>query len=176
MKRVFIGLMVLVLCLAGSALAATPRPPKSLIAQLSGHPPDYCLILAIKKTASVKLGSGAQNIYAINGEWLRGPASNSIPVTGTGHMAADQFHFSLTGSDLFPYTDGSQLLTFNAQGFWDVALQTGSIVRAYTYYSQLGGVSTLGDWQRFDLIPATTLPNIPYDAQPSSAPSPDNAP
>jgi hypothetical protein len=127
MKRSLLIILVLGLILAipGLALAAAPKPPKSLCVKWGDL--DDTSYLAIKSLATVS-GTGA--FYTIAGEHVLSP-SISVPVIGTGHVNAQGvLHFSFTGAATFnPGGDcpinGTQTLV--AQGTWNLASQSGTI-------------------------------------------------
>jgi hypothetical protein len=96
MKRVLIGLMVLIvaLSLAGAALAAGPKVPKSLCLDFLGSP----ISLIVKNQGSLKTTTVGVKMYSINGVWLPGTTSE-VAVAGTGFVGTDGlFHFSFGGT------------------------------------------------------------------------------
>ncbi len=99
MKKILIGLtaLSLVLFLAAGATAKAPAPPKNLCLQLGGGFDYVKFSLVLKMAGTINTASGPVKFYTISGEMTNG-STQSVPVTGTGHMNGTKFHFSLTGS------------------------------------------------------------------------------
>jgi hypothetical protein len=122
MKKLILVVLVFVFSVSsvGVAMAAS-RPPTKIC--LDWSPDILFTVLSIKSFGGNITISGEKiKFYAIHGE-----ASNqsdfSVPVSGTGHMDGDIFHFSLTGSGL--WVDG-RLWSLLCEGFWNVLNQTGT--------------------------------------------------
>ena len=120
MKRAFITTIVLVflLCLSTGVMAAS-KPPKTLCLQfgsLTEH-----IILAMKSVGNkvTLAGNSKVTFYLVQGETTFG-----VPLTGTGHMYNNTFHFSVSGSGVVS-TDHHN--TYFFEGMWDVSLFTGNI-------------------------------------------------
>ena len=96
MKRVLIGLMVLIVALsvAGAALAAGPKVPKNLCLDMQGSP----ISLVVKIQGSLKTTTVPVKMYSLNGAWRPG-TSGETAVSGTGFVGTDGlFHFSFGGT------------------------------------------------------------------------------
>jgi hypothetical protein len=115
MRRAIIFTMILVLALAGAALAAGPKVPKTVCLQIAG-PGGFILSMAIKTAGTVKKGSGPVKFYSINGEF-NNVGVVSTPVVGTGHMNGNIFHFSASGTG---FLSGSGNLVYCMEAEWDL--------------------------------------------------------
>lgn len=122
MKRIFLVLLALSLSLslAGATSAASlTTPPKNLCLKTGWSAQNISMV--IKNQGSIKFGAGPAKFYSINGEIIT--ASYSFPITGTGHMYGNVFHFTFNGS--YYYGLANDFYTFHLQGQWDLAQQSG---------------------------------------------------
>jgi hypothetical protein len=114
MRRAIILGMILVLALAGAALAAGPKVPKAVCLQIAG-PSGFILSMIIKTSGTVKKASGPVKFYSINGEF-NNVGVVSTPVVGTGHLNGNIFHFSASGTGF--YSGSSVVYCMEAE--WDL--------------------------------------------------------
>jgi hypothetical protein len=99
------------------------KVPKSLCLGISGS--GVGLLLTLKRTGRVATADGKRTFYLIAGEVSYPAVSQSVPVSGSGHLAGDVLHFSLTGSDL--RVSDSHFSANHHQASWDLVLGTGQI-------------------------------------------------
>ncbi len=120
MKRVMILAIVLamVLCLAGTALAAEPKPPTQLCLKMHQWGDNF--VLLNKSMGTVKTSEGPVKFYAIHGEqyW----PGYSLAVSGTGHVKGGVYHFSVSGS----YLSGGTEYTYLTEMKWNLTTLTGT--------------------------------------------------
>jgi hypothetical protein len=122
MKRIFLILLVLSLSffLAGAALGASvTNPPKTLCLKMGWSAKNISMV--IKNQGSIKFGAAPAKFYSITGEIITD--SYSFPITGTGHMYGNVFHFGLNGS--YFYGLANDFYSFNLEGKWDLSQQSG---------------------------------------------------
>ena len=109
---------VVSLALAGVAMAAKPAPAAVSCWDWSNG---FKTVLSIKPwSGNIAISGGTIKFYAIHGEVSNG-SSLSAPVSGTGHMEGNIFHFSLTGTSLV----SGRVWTYEFEGFWDVVNKIG---------------------------------------------------
>jgi len=107
---------VVSLALAGVAMAAKPAPAAVSCWDWSNG---FKTVLSIKPwSGDIAISGGKIKFYAIHGEVL--VDSDSAPVSGTGHMQDNIFHFSFTGTFHL-----GRVWTYEFVGFWDVVSKTG---------------------------------------------------
>ncbi len=105
------------LSLAGVAMAG---PGVKLAPVSCWNMGGFKTILSIKPfSGNIAISGGTIKFYAIHGEVSNG--SFTAPVTGTGHMEGDVFHFSLTGTS---WVSG-RVWTYEFEGFWNAVIQGG---------------------------------------------------
>ena len=120
MKKLISIMLVFVvsLSLAGVAMAAKPAPAAVSCWDWSNG---FKTVLSIKSwSGNIAISGGTIKFYAIHGEVSDG-SSYSAPVSGTGHMVGNIFHFSLTGTSM----KEGRVWTYELSGFWDVVNQNG---------------------------------------------------
>ena len=142
MKRVLIGLMVLIvaLSLTGAALAAGPKVPKNLCLEVLGSP----ISLVVKNQGSLKTITGPARMYGINGTWLPG-FTDETAVSGTGFVGTDGlFHFSFGGTALNINTN-----VLVVTGTLDLTLGTGTLSFAYMVNTAPAANVTSGNMNTF---------------------------
>jgi len=123
MKKLLLVTLFLILSVSLVEVAmATSKPPAKLC--LHWSPQNFYSVLSIKSFGGNVTIFGEEKIkyYAIHGE-ATNQGSFSAPVSGTGHMDGDIFHFSLTGSA--EWTDG-RVWSYHIEGFWNVVNNTGT--------------------------------------------------
>jgi hypothetical protein len=124
MKKLLLAILVFIFSVSsvGVGMAAVSRPPTVICLKWSSSP--FTAVLSIKSFGGNVAISGGKKIkfYAIHGEATNG-ADFSAPVSGSGHMDGDIFHFSLTGSSL--WIDGRQW-SYHFEGSWNVVNNTGT--------------------------------------------------
>ncbi len=119
MKKLILIMLVFVvsLALAGVAMAAKPAP--EAVSCWYWSPSGFRTVLSIKSfSGDIAIYGGKIKFYAIHGELSVG--SYSAPVSGTGHMEGNIFHFSFAGT-LF----SGRVWTYEFVGFWDVVNKIG---------------------------------------------------
>ncbi len=120
------------LALAEPGFAAA-KPPKSLC--FLGLSATYNL--ATKKGGTIQGSEGKVAFYTIQGTIQSG--SLLIPISGSGHMEGDVFHFSYDGT----YHSGIEQAFTHEEGRWDVVNDAGErVLRIFVTF--LSG-STSGD-------------------------------
>ena len=118
MKKLISIMLVFVvsLALAGVAMAAKPAPAAVSCWDWSNG---FKTVLSIKPwSGDIAISGGKIKFYAIHGEVLVG--SYSAPVSGTGHMQDNIFHFSFSGT-----LSSGRIWTYEFVGFWDVVDKIG---------------------------------------------------
>ena len=118
MKKLISIMLVFVvsLALAGVAMAAKPAPAAVSCWDWSNG---FKTVLSIKPwSGDIAISGGKIKFYAIHGEVSVG--SYSAPVSGTGHMQDNIFHFSFSGT-----LSSGRIWTYEFVGFWDVVDKIG---------------------------------------------------
>jgi hypothetical protein len=154
MKRVLIGLMVLILALslAGAALAA--GPPKAACLTIGAG--WGTLSMVTKKAGNVTKASGKVTLYNINAEFVLHGLGFSFPMVGTGHLVGTTFHFNVSGGG-FAGANGNIIYSIGAQ--WDTANPAAQTSR----FRLLFDAGDTGFDAPFAAIDCAA-DNIPYDA------------
>ncbi len=121
-KHLLVTLIFVVsLSLAGVAMAGSAaKQPPTVSCWDWGV---FRTVLSIKPfSGNIAISEGTTKFYAIHGELSNG-SSFSAPVSGTGHMTGNIFHFSLTGTG----QDGNtgRIWTYQILGFWSAVEQKG---------------------------------------------------
>jgi hypothetical protein len=146
--------LVLALSLGAAALVASTGPPTAMCLSYGGG--GAKLILAVKKTGTVKLLDGSMKFYLVQGELVGGP-TNSGPLVGTGHVkmvsGLPWFHFSLSGTF---YNASNELMTWMAEGKLNLTAGTGTLRRRVIF--DFLEVDELYDLQAVDCAGET----VPY--------------
>jgi hypothetical protein len=121
MKRVLIGLMVLILALSLTGAAFATEIPKKVCFGWGGAVGDTydVMHLYLKNIGSTPASTGETLLYSVNG-YHRGGTLYSFPVTGTAYLQpapSNVVHMSLTGTTFV----SDNLYTFVYEIFWDYA-------------------------------------------------------
>lgn len=122
MKKLISTMLVFVVSfsLAGVAMAG-PAVKPAPVSCWDWSPRGFKTVLSIKPwSGNIAISGGTIKFYAIHGEVSDG--SYSAPVSGTGHMEGNIFHFSLTGTSLW----SGRVWTYEFEGFWDAVNKTGT--------------------------------------------------
>jgi len=138
MKRAILVALITIGCLVWTVSShAQAQAPKQLCLQIGML--DTKILMVIKPFGSpVSLSSGKVKFYAIHGEATDND-NFAPPLSGTGHMLGDIFHFSLVGSTVA----SSHHNSFQFEGTWNTASETGSI--SWTYVVGAGSAISGGD-------------------------------
>lgn len=155
MKRilVFIVVIAMSLAMAGGAMAG-PKPPNSICLNWVGT--SAVTTMAIKAFGgNLMMSDGATKFYAIHGEHL---GTVPFPLTGTGHMKGDVFHFAFTA---IAYS-GSEMVVADLEGTWNVVTKTGSM-----QYSALQGSTVFTGASDLDDVPCSGV-SLPKDYSPGA--------
>ena len=99
MKKLASVVITLAVAVMAAGLAvAGPKAPKALCLHLSAPAmPDHIILSIQPVGGSIRLSEGTIKFYSIHGEYCTD--SYSIPLTGTGHLNGNVFHFDLRGTD-----------------------------------------------------------------------------
>ena len=116
-----------VLCFVAALLLAIPATAAKLPRSLCVEIPKFglAMVLTLQRTGSVTTAAGKRTFHLIAGEVSFAPLSQSMPLAGSGHLAGDVLHFSLSGSDLRQSDD--EFSANHYQGTWDLAQRTGTL-------------------------------------------------
>ncbi len=121
--------LVLFLFSAGDMWAVTPKPPGNICFEMLASSPPLIgsMALGVKSAATVTLGNGPTNFYALNG-WtvLEASVVGAVLLSGTGHMDQDAnglFHFSVRGVGVDSL---NELLMIHLEGYWNIITKTGN--------------------------------------------------
>jgi len=164
MKRVVIGLMVLVLtlCLAVGAFAKTGTVPKQLCIQNTSIPSNKlpagssnALCLVPKMSGTISMSSGPMKFYNITGEVIG--TTYSFPVGGSGHVFNNKFHFTLTA---IVFTGGSWD-QYWAEGFYTLGAASATV--SFYYMDTSDAAIDV----KFDVVDCNTLAVV-YNAEETS--------
>jgi hypothetical protein len=125
MKRIIVmaAVAIAALTLAGSA-SAVPKPPRTACLQFG---PANASILVIKPFGKAITSAGPTKIYALYGEYLD-VAGGSRPLSGSGHMVGNIFHFGFTAASVFGFPG---LPAFTWEGRYDVTTGIGAAEASY---------------------------------------------
>ncbi len=111
--------LALVLYTSTGVLGAEPKPPTQLCLYMDGWWDN--LVLLNKPMGNVKTSEGPVKFYAIHGEQYY-YTQYSAAMSGTGHVKAGIYHFSVSGS----YSDSGIGYTFLVEGKWNLNAQNGT--------------------------------------------------
>ncbi len=144
MKKILSTILVFVvsLSLVGAAMAAAPKPPKSICLNTLGTTAVY--VLYMKPGGNIKMSDETEKFYSIYGAIIALPTLN-MPLVGSGYVEGNVFHFTFNSTYHFLVTP----YYVQAEGFWDVIANTGTM---YAY------ISATGNW-------AWTLQAVPCTDQ-----------
>ncbi len=131
MKKILLITLVLVisLSLTGAAMARARGPKVAPLTCLSWTMGSFKTVLSIKPwSGNIAVFGEKIKYYAIHGELSNG-FDFSAPLTGTGHLDGNIFHFSLISVGQY----AGFLDTVHFEGYWDVVSQTGNGMYNITY-------------------------------------------
>lgn len=126
MKKLLVGVMILALVvIASSAMAAGPKPPKNLCLDFSSWG-DYHQLL-FKNMGSIPTANGPTKMYSVSGHAYNGYHG---PVQGSAYMVSPGT--IIHGSYDFKYGTSSHLFG-SYELYFDVSTGTGTIYFRYNY-------------------------------------------
>jgi hypothetical protein len=162
MKRLLIGLMVLVLALSLTGAALAAGPPKSVCLNMVGF--EDTLHLLLKPAGVAKASNGNVKMYSITGNQHFG-AIYSFPVSGTAYVSPGTtiVQASITGS----YRATDELITFVENVQWDYASTTNPV--GTVWLRLITDVIVVNFNFPLNLVDCTTDP-IPFIAEDQAIP------
>jgi len=130
MKRAILVALITIGCLVW-VVSAQAQVPKQLCLHIGSG--DLYIAMAIKAFGSpISFSSGKVKFYEIQGEGTEG-TSWALPISGTGRLMGDSFHFSLTGSAV----SSGRLNSYHFEGTWNMISNSGTISWSWTIPGEL---------------------------------------
>ena len=132
MKRAILVALMAVGCLVW-VVSAQAQVPKQLCLRVGSM--DLYIVMAIKAFGSpISFSSAKVKFYEIHGENTEGIGSDwALPISGTGRMMGNIFHFSLTGSAV----SSARLNSYHFEGTWNMTSNSGAISWSWTIPGEL---------------------------------------
>ncbi len=147
MKKILLSFLIFVLflSLAGETMALRAKgPPLNLCLHDVNH--DLHIPLLNKPMGNISLLDGPKKFYSVIGAWIE-PGGNNFPLTGSGYVEGNVFHFTLASTYSAPGT-----YSFGAEVFWDLEAHTGDMYGLFSDGSEIHYTFEQGSCTEQDIV------------------------